>query len=268
MQAPVKRQRVEASTAPISDVLAGSVRQAIQRCQDVPDTAEDLQKFAEGLGVSVTLPSAGASPRAHTPFADAICATSWPSQVCIMANACLPPRSKPSSPPAVLRQAEPDSGPAGPVEARRRSAAGPLQAGLPACPQSQPPPSPPAAATQALADDLEATLVRSSLPDMPDCCRRAHTPAEARELVASAHRLSFTTFAPPGYPEQPLGLFRPPNPQDWQMHASLLHAFKREHPCSGGVARLPGHALRQVGGVAGRQWTSAQVLSQHVLLLQ
>ena len=63
---------------------------------------------------------------------------------------------------------------------------------------------------------------------MPDFCRRPHTPAEALELVAYAHRLSFTTFAPPDYPEQPLGLLRPPNPQDLQMHASLLHAFKRE----------------------------------------
>ena len=88
---------------------------------------------------------------------------------------------------------------------------------------------------------------------MPDCCKRAHTPAEARELVAHAHRLSFTTFAPPGYPEQPLGLFRPPNPQEWQMHASLLHAFKREPPsCPAGgddrgrgsqSACLAGHAL-------------------------
>ena len=50
--------------------------------------------------------------------------------------------------------------------------------------------------------------------------------------MAYAHRLSFTTFAPPDYgPERPLGLFRPPNPQDWQMHASLLHEHQRACPC-------------------------------------
>ena len=49
----------------------------------------------------------------------------------------------------------------------------------------------------------------------------------ARRLVTYAHKLSYTTFAPPGFvPGQtPLRNFRPPAPQDWQLRASLLHQF-------------------------------------------
>lgn len=46
----------------------------------------------------------------------------------------------------------------------------------------------------------------------------------ARRTLQYAHRLSFTTFAPPGYaPGAPLGLFRPPAPQEHQMCFSALH---------------------------------------------
>ena len=49
----------------------------------------------------------------------------------------------------------------------------------------------------------------------------------ARRLVTYAHKLSYTTFAPPGFVagQTPLRNFRPPAPQDWQLRASLLHQF-------------------------------------------
>ena len=53
---------------------------------------------------------------------------------------------------------------------------------------------------------------------------------QAQELIAYAHRLSFTTSAPPGFvPGQtPLGLFKPPAPQDMQLRSSVLHQFQRQ----------------------------------------
>ena len=59
------------------------------------------------------------------------------------------------------------------------------------------------------------------------------TPDLAKELIAYAHRLSFTTTAPPGFiPGQtPLMLFKPPAPQDIQLRSSALHQFQRTCYC-------------------------------------
>lgn len=63
----------------------------------------------------------------------------------------------------------------------------------------------------------------------------------ARRLVTYAHKLSYTTFAPPGFVagQTPLRNFRPPAPQDWQLRASLLHQFAGALPrCTPGRALL------------------------------
>ena len=48
-----------------------------------------------------------------------------------------------------------------------------------------------------------------------------------QRTLALAHRLSYTSFAPPGFQPgiTPLGNFRPPAPQDAQMRAAQLHQF-------------------------------------------
>lgn len=58
--------------------------------------------------------------------------------------------------------------------------------------------------------------------------------AQAQELIAFAHRLSFTTAAPPGFipGETPLGLFKPPAPQDVQLRSSMLHQLQSERQLS------------------------------------
>ncbi len=58
----------------------------------------------------------------------------------------------------------------------------------------------------------------------------ASTIDQAKELIAYAHRLSFTTSAPPGFiPGQtPLLHFKPPAPQDIQLRSSALHQFQRK----------------------------------------
>jgi hypothetical protein len=49
----------------------------------------------------------------------------------------------------------------------------------------------------------------------------------ARRIVTYSHKLSYTTFAPPGFEpgKTPLGNYRPPAPQEWQMRVSQLHQF-------------------------------------------
>ena len=49
----------------------------------------------------------------------------------------------------------------------------------------------------------------------------------ARGVVTYAHKLSYTTFAPLGFEAglTPLGNFRPPAPQEWQMRVAQLHQF-------------------------------------------
>ena len=80
---------------------------------------------------------------------------------------------------------------------------------------------------QALAEDLQQTLDDMALPDGAACSQLPATPAAVRQLLDYAHRLAYTTFAPPGHTAgQPLPPnFRPPAPQDWQMRASQLHSF-------------------------------------------
>lgn len=81
--------------------------------------------------------------------------------------------------------------------------------------------------------------------DQLDACITSHPPSlrdptilpppqqdlaqAARQTLQFAHRLSYTTFAPPGYiPGGPLGLFRPPAPQEHQMCFSGLHQLSNE----------------------------------------
>lgn len=78
---------------------------------------------------------------------------------------------------------------------------------------------------------LRDLLQKHTLPEVPDFCRGISSSEFVREAVAYAHKLCFTTFAPAGYPETPLRHFRPPAPQEWQMHASQLHAFASRCPC-------------------------------------
>jgi len=60
---------------------------------------------------------------------------------------------------------------------------------------------------------------------------------QTEELIAYAHRLSFTTSAPPGFVpgNTPLGLFKPPAPQDAQLRSSILHKIqsKRQERSAG-----------------------------------
>ena len=80
---------------------------------------------------------------------------------------------------------------------------------------------------QALAEDLQQVLDDTALPDGAAGSQLPATPAAVRQLLDYAHRLAYTTFAPPGHTAgQPLPPnFRPPAPQDWQMRASQLHSF-------------------------------------------
>ncbi|KAK9831934.1 hypothetical protein WJX81_001133 [Elliptochloris bilobata] len=82
-------------------------------------------------------------------------------------------------------------------------------------------------ALQAAAEGLQRLLDRNALPDVPDYSRVQPGVDSARRLVTYAHKLSYTTFAPPGFEagKTPLRNFRPPAPQDWQLRASLLHQF-------------------------------------------
>lgn len=83
---------------------------------------------------------------------------------------------------------------------------------------------PPQAATEA----LQAAVDKYSPPDgyVPPV---AGGEAYVRDIIAYAHRLSYTTFAPPGFvPGQTqLRHFKPPAPQDFQLRSSLLHQFQR-----------------------------------------
>ncbi|KAK9840039.1 hypothetical protein WJX74_002397 [Apatococcus lobatus] len=81
----------------------------------------------------------------------------------------------------------------------------------------------------ATADVLHESLQDNTLPDVPDYCCAPASKEFARDVVAYGRRLSFTTFAPLGWEQgQPLGHFRPPAPQDHQLHASTLSRFAVE----------------------------------------
>ena len=83
---------------------------------------------------------------------------------------------------------------------------------------------------QVSANVLHASLQDNSLPDVPDYCRGPASIDFARDVIAYGRRLSFTTFAPLGWTQgQPLDHFRPPAPQDQQLHASTLSRFAGDH---------------------------------------
>uniref|UniRef100_A0A1D1ZSC0 Mediator complex subunit 4 n=1 Tax=Auxenochlorella protothecoides TaxID=3075 RepID=A0A1D1ZSC0_AUXPR len=52
---------------------------------------------------------------------------------------------------------------------------------------------------------------------------------QARRIVSFAHKLSYTSFAPPGFVlgSTPLHLHKPPAPQELQLRASQLHELQR-----------------------------------------
>ena len=78
-------------------------------------------------------------------------------------------------------------------------------------------------------------LARHTLPDVPDFCSSQDSADFVKQVIAYAHKLCFTTFAPSGYAQGKTELrhFRPPAPQEWQMHATQLHAFARRRPLTG-----------------------------------
>ncbi|KAK9811447.1 hypothetical protein WJX72_004005 [[Myrmecia] bisecta] len=83
---------------------------------------------------------------------------------------------------------------------------------------------------QGAAHDLQALLDKHTLPDVPDFCKVLPSAQAARNIITYAHKLSYTTFAPPSVAKgAPLPRnFRPPAPQEWQMRASQLHQFAAE----------------------------------------
>lgn len=81
---------------------------------------------------------------------------------------------------------------------------------------------------QGVAGRLQQLLEHNTPSTVPECCKQAPSVEYARQIITYAHKLSFTTFAPQGWaPGRPLGRFRPPAPQDWQLRASQLHAAAR-----------------------------------------
>lgn len=73
---------------------------------------------------------------------------------------------------------------------------------------------------------MQAALDLHSLPDVPDYCRAEPSVGNAKRAATYAHRLSYTTFAPPVVLGQ--NLFRPPAPQDFDFRASCLHDLARQ----------------------------------------
>ncbi|KAK9863265.1 hypothetical protein WJX84_003304 [Apatococcus fuscideae] len=79
------------------------------------------------------------------------------------------------------------------------------------------------------ADALHASLQSNTLPEVPSYCSMPASTEFAKDVISYGRRLSFTTFAPLGWTQGlPLGHFRPPAPQDHQLHASTLSRFAVE----------------------------------------
>lgn len=80
---------------------------------------------------------------------------------------------------------------------------------------------------QAMAGSLQSLVDKHFLPDIPDYCSRPPDISSARDIITYAHKLCYTTFAPPGYQAGVTNLrhFRPPMPQEWQLRASQLHQY-------------------------------------------
>lgn len=81
---------------------------------------------------------------------------------------------------------------------------------------------------QEIATDLQAALKVHSLPAAPPFGGLDPTPETAKRIAIYAHKLSYTTFAPPAVLGQ--NLFRPPAPQDYDFRASQLHQLARKPP--------------------------------------
>ncbi|CAL8469268.1 g8809 [Coccomyxa elongata] len=80
---------------------------------------------------------------------------------------------------------------------------------------------------QATAARLQSLVDKNSLPDVPGYCSGPPSISLARDIITYAHKLCYTSFAPPGYQAGITDLrhFRPPMPQEWQLRASQLHHF-------------------------------------------
>lgn len=80
---------------------------------------------------------------------------------------------------------------------------------------------------QVSAERLSDVIEAHTPPPVPPFCIVPPSEAAAAAVITYAHKLSYTTFAPPGFEpgRTPLGNFRPPAPQEWQMRASQLHRF-------------------------------------------
>jgi hypothetical protein len=76
--------------------------------------------------------------------------------------------------------------------------------------------------------------------------------------VAYAHRLCYTSFAPPGFVPGQTALqhHRPPAPQDAQLRSSLLHQFQREALCTFLLALPLSATGRLTGGARALGWVS------------
>lgn len=84
--------------------------------------------------------------------------------------------------------------------------------------------------SQAAAWGMASSIDRNTMASAPEYCRKEPTLDSIQRTLALAHRLSYTSFAPPGF--QPgvtqLHAFRPPAPQEWQMRSAHLHQFAEE----------------------------------------
>lgn len=109
-------------------------------------------------------------------------------------------------------------------------------------------------------DSLQGAMDDYSPPDLPGgtAASAAIGPATSapadealervRRTLRYAHRLSYSTHAPPGYQMgMPLGPYKPPAPQEWQMRFSQLHEYAAKHG-----ARFDGQ-----GAAAGQQQQQA-----------
>ena len=97
------------------------------------------------------------------------------------------------------------------------------------------------------------------MPEVPACCKVPPGAEAARRVLTYAHKLSYTTFAPVGFEpgKTPLGNFRPPAPQEWQMRMSQLHQF------AGDSARLA--TQRDRLSEQRRQWEASLPMAVHTL---
>lgn len=82
---------------------------------------------------------------------------------------------------------------------------------------------------QEQAQTLQRLLDKHAVPLDMSCGASA---ASAEDIITYAHKLCYTTFAPPSYQAGVTVLhnFRPPVPQEWQLRASQLHVHSSKPP--------------------------------------